>query len=108
MELDYDVYVKSLQETIRSVKENREMERSFMTKEEIRREGVEEGRIVERREMILECLQELASEDASDMLMEELKARIASETDLNLLKKMTRLVIEATSAEEFKRNISNL
>ena len=54
------------------------------------------------------ALKELASEDASDTLMEELKACIASETDLNLLKKMTRLVIEATSAEEFRRNISSL
>lgn len=111
VEID-DVYVKSLQETIRSVKENREMERSFMTKEEIRREGVEEGRIegriVERREMIIECLQELVSEETSVTLLEELRARIASETDLSLLKKMTRLVIEATSAEEFERNISNL
>ena len=99
-----DAYVKSLQETIRGVKENREMERSFMTKEEIR----QEGKIEDRQEIILECLQELEGERAESESIESLKAHIMSETDLDMLKKMTRLVIEASSVEEFKRNISNL
>ncbi len=103
-----DAYVQRLQETIRSIKENREMERSFMTKEDIRREGVEEGRIEVLRDMISECLQNLVCEKTSTTLPEELKNRIMSETDINVLKKMTRLVIEATSIEEFERKISNL
>lgn len=101
-----DAYVKALQKTIRSVKENRELERSFMTLDEIRQMGKEEGiaigKLNARREDVLEFLQELGD------VSESLKARIMSETDVDVLKTMLKTVRVATSMEEFEKHISNL
>lgn len=93
-----DAYVKKLQDTIRSVKENREMERSFMTWEDIRRESKAEG----KQEDVLELLEELGK--VSDVLQD----RIMSEGRLDVLKLMLKAASKASSIEEFEKQISNL
>ena len=97
-----DAYVKTLQQTIRSVKENRELERNFMTLDEIRQAGIVEGMLQARKEDIFGFLQELGD------IPEGLRARIMSETDIDVLKAMIKIAIAAASIEEFEKNISNL
>lgn len=93
-----DVYVRKLQDTIRRVKENREMERSFMTWEDIRREIKAD----DRKEVILELLEELGE------VSQSLNERIMSENRIRILKSMTKLAIKASSIQEFEEQISNL
>lgn len=113
-----DAYVKVLQKAIRRVKDNRELERSFMTLDEYRQWGREEGRaegreegreegIVEgmlraRREDLMELMQELGD------IPEALKDRIMSEADIDVLKSMLKVVRTVTSIEEFNKQITNL
>ena len=100
-----DVYVMKLQDTIRRVKENKEMERSFMTLEEIRKAGKEEGRIEVRNEVkesILTVLNKLGTVSV------ELKSSIMSKEQMSDLTSMLILASRATSIEEFEEQISNL
>ena len=97
-----DDYVKELQKTIRSIKENRELERSFMTWEDIRREARWEGKLEGKREAIMELLEDLG------IIPEELKNRIMSETKEEELKLMFKFASKATSFEDFKDNISTM
>ena len=93
-----DAYVRKLQETIRSLKENRELESSFMTWEDIRQESKAE----ERKEIILELLEELGE------VSQNLNELILSENRMRILKSMTKLANQAKSIEEFEEQISNL
>lgn len=121
-----DEYVKVLQKTIRRVKENRELERSFMTLDEYRQwgkaegyaeghaeglaeghaeghaEGLTEGMLRARREDIVRFLQKL--EDIPDSL----SARIVSETDMDVLNAMLDAAVSTASIEEFEKKCSNL
>lgn len=101
-----DAYVRKLQDTIRSVKENRELERGFMTLEEIRQlgisEGMKEGMKEGMREVILVLLEELGE------ISKDTKARIMSEIEIDALKAMTKIAKKATSMKEFEEQISNL
>lgn len=93
-----DAYVRKLQETIRSVKENRELESSFMTWEDIRQESKAEG----IKESIFLLLGELGQ------ISESTEETILFENRMSILKVMLKKANQAKSIEEFEEQISNL
>ena len=93
-----DAYVKGLQQSIRSVKESKEMERSFMTLEELQ----EWAKIELSREYVLELLESLG------MISEALEKRIMSEEELEVLKVMVKAAAKAESLQQFEELISEL
>ena len=99
-------YVKELQQSIHSVKENRKLENSFMSLEEIREagraEGRLEGRLEGKREAILEFLEELGE------ILLSLKERIMSETDAATLKSMLKAASSAVSYADFEEKMKSL
>ena len=97
-----DEFVKELQRSIRSIKESRELEREFMTWEDIRREAREEGKLEIQRENIMDFLEELG------VIPEDIKCHIMSEIRESALKNMLRAASKATSFEDFKEKISDL
>lgn len=101
-----DAYVKTLQRTIRRVKENRELERSFMTLDEIRQlgkeEGLAEGMLRARKKDIFDFLK------GKGEVSESLKARIMSEKNVESLKSMLKMVVSVASVDEFEEKITNL
>lgn len=103
-ETDYDDdFVKKLQESIRRIKSDREMEERFMIFEEMlrdeRAEGKAEGRAEGKAEAVLELLEELGD------VPESLRSKIATENDLELLTKWLRLAAKANSLNEFLDNM---
>ena len=106
-----DDFVEKLQNTIRRIKSNREMEERFMIFEEMLRderaegkaEGIAEGKaegIAEgKTEAVLEMLLELMSNLGE--IPDELRNRITSEKDLETLKKWHRLAARSESLDEF-------
>ena len=101
-----DEYVKGLQRTIRKIKNSRELEQSFMSWEDIRRdarwEGKLEGIAEGKRESVLDFLEELGS------VPEDITSRIMSETREDVLKLMIKAASKASSIEEFRNKISEL
>ena len=97
-----DAYVKELQQSIHSVKENRKLENSFMSLEEIREMGRAEGRLDGKRESILEFLEELGE------IPRSLKERIMSETDAATLKSMLKAAGSAVSYADFEEKMKSL
>ena len=101
-----DEYVKGLQQTIRRIKKNRELERSFMTWDDIRRdarlEGKIEGRLEGKREIILKFLEDLGS------LPSHIEELIMSEVEPSILDSMSKAAATATSFSDFEEKISNL
>ena len=103
-ETDYeDDFVKKLQESIRRIKSDREMEERFMIFEEMlrdeRAEGKAEGKEEGKAEAVLELLEELGD------VPESLGSKIATENDLELLTKWLRLAAKANSLNEFLDNM---
>ena len=98
-----DEFVKKIQASIRRIKESREMERRFMTFEELlqdqRREGRSEGRVSGKSEAVLELLQDIGP------VPKELRERIASETDLKKLTAWLKAAAKAESVEAFAAGI---
>ena len=106
-----DDFVEKLQNTIRRIKSNREMEERFMIFEEMLRderaegkaEGIAEGKaegIAEgKTEAVLEMLLELMNDLGE--IPDELRNRITSEKDLETLKKWHRLAARSESLDEF-------
>ena len=95
-EKDYkDAYVKKLQESIRQVKESREMEERFMLFQEMLREERTEGILFGKAEDVVELLEELGP--VSDKVHE----KIMTEKSLETLKKWHKLAAKAESMEEF-------
>ena len=98
-----DDFVEKLQNTIRRIKSNREMEKRFMIFEEMLRderaegkaEGIAEGKTEAVLEMLLELMNDLGE------IPDELRNRIASEKDLETLKKWHRLAARSESLDEF-------
>lgn len=86
-----DTYVKELQNAVRHIKTSREMEGRYMIFEEMMRDEYAAGKI----DAILELL-----EEAGDV-SEELKAKIASVSDLKVLSKWLRLAAKAETIEQF-------
>ena len=97
-----DAYVKDLQRSIQRVKNNRELERSFMSLDEFRKLGIKEGKLQARREIVLKFLSKLGE------VPESLQERIMSETDIDVLDIMIDNVVVSASIEEFEEKISNL
>ena len=98
-----DDFVEKLQNTIRRIKSNREMEERFMIFEEMlrdeRAEGKAEGIAEGKAEAVLEMLLELMSNLGE--IPDELRNRITSEKDLETLKKWHRLAARSESLDEF-------
>ena len=98
-----DDFVEKLQNTIRRIKSNREMEERFMIFEEMLRderaegkaEGIAEGKTEAVLEMLLELMKDLGE------IPDELRNRITSEKDLETLKKWHRLAARSESLDEF-------
>ncbi|MCF2669435.1 hypothetical protein [Faecalicatena contorta] len=98
-----DDFVEKLQDTIRRIKSNREMEERFMIFEEMLRderaegkaEGIAEGKAEAVLEMLLELMNDLGE------IPDELRNRITSEKDLETLKKWLRLAARSESLDEF-------
>ena len=98
-----DDFVEKLQDTIRRIKSNREMEERFMIFEEMLRderaegkaEGIAEGKTEAVLEMLLELMNDLGE------IPDELRNRITSEKDLETLKKWLRLAARSESLDEF-------
>ena len=97
-----DTFVRQLQDSIQRVKQNREMERQYMLLEDLLKEERKAEAIKVRREVILECLEDLGE------ISERLHSRIMSETDINMLKYMQKIALKADSLDEFEKLISNL
>lgn len=102
-----DDFVEKLQNTIRRIKSNREMEERFMIFEEMLRderaegkaEGIAEGKAEAVLEMLLELMKDLGE------IPDELRNRITSEKDLETLKKWHRLAARSESLDEFLKKM---
>ena len=90
-----DDFVEKLQNTIRRIKSNREMEERFMIFEEMLRDERAEGKAEAVLEMLLELMNDLGE------IPDELRNRITSEKDLETLKKWLRLAARSESLDEF-------
>ena len=101
-----DEYVKGLQQTIRNIKKNRELEREFMTWDDIRRdaklEGKIEGQLEGKKEIILTLLEDLGT------IPPHIEERIMSEFNSSVLNSMSKAAATATSFSDFEEKISNL
>lgn len=98
-----DAFILQLQNTVRKVKSNREMEGRFMVFEEMlkdeRAEGKEEGRQEECAENILLWLRELGN------VSEELTEKIINETDMSVLRQYLKCAAKAETVEQFMEQI---
>ena len=103
-----DEYVRQLQNFIRSLKENREMESNYMRwaweafQQDREDEAREEGKIEGKIESVLDILNELGE------IPKELEEKITSETKIEVLKTMVKTASKATSVSEFEEQISKL
>ena len=97
-----DAFVRELKETIRNVKQNRDMERQYMLIEDLLREEA----VKAKSDTLKECILELI--EAEDIINEALQNRIMSETNITKLKSMYRAAIRAKSLEQFQEMIANL
>ena len=94
-----DDFVEKLQNTIRRIKSNREMEERFMIFEEMLRDERAEGKAEAVLEMLLELMSNLGE------IPDELRNRITSEKDLETLKKWHRLAARSESLDEFLKKM---
>ena len=99
-----DGYVRQLQNSIRSLKENREVENNYMkwAWEAFKQDREDEIREEAKRESVLDILNELGE------IPKGLEERIMSETRLDVLKSMVKIAAHATSFLEFEEKISKL
>ena len=113
-----DAYVRQLQKSIRSVKKNRGLERSFMAwidirdeirdemrdeiKDEVREEVKDEVREDSIREVIMEFLNELGE------IPKEIENFILSETRIDVLKNMVKVAATTKSFSDFENKITSL
>lgn len=102
-----DDFVERLQNSIRKVKEDREMEERYMLLQEMlkeeRGEGKEEGRKEGRSEGLLFSLMVILQKLGE--FPEELQQRIMSEKDPEVLQKWISLAVRAESLEIFQKNM---
>lgn len=103
----HDIYVKQLQNSIRHIKESREMEERFMILEEMlrderaagRREGLQEGELNGQRAMLRSFLEDLGS------IPPELEKKLFEESDATVLKNWLKIAATSKSIEEFIQKI---
>ena len=101
-----DSYVKQIQNTIRSIKENREMECRYqfagdMLVREFKK-GKSEGKLEAKRNDIIELLEDLGE------ISNHTYGRIMSENREDALKIMHKAAAKADSLEQFEEMVSNL
>ena len=94
-----DDFVARLQESVRYVKESREMEERYMLLDELIKTERKEGKVEERIEAIQELLEEVG------IIPKALKERLESETDLNMLRRWHKTAAKAQSIEQFMEEI---
>lgn len=94
-----DEFVKQIQESIRRVKSNREMEGRHMLFEELLRDERKEGRIEGRAEMLVELLQDLGE------VPENLRKKIMAQRDSQILREWAKKALIFSSIEEFEKNM---
>ena len=90
-----------LHKRVSELKQRRELEASFMTLEEYMRQEIEEGLADGFAENILDLLSDYGS------IPEELKHKILAQSDIDVLKKWSKLAARSTSIEEFEKSISD-
>ena len=100
-----DDYVQRLQDSIRQIKSEREMEERYMILEQMlkdeRREGRSEGRISGISESLISLL-----EVKFGAVPEELREKINSVQDSSALNKWFKLAAKAESLEDFQKEIA--
>lgn len=98
-----DDFVNSLQKSVQTIKENRKWEEHFMGWYDVMQdemaEARAEGRAEGRAEVVFELLEDLGE------VPEELRTKIMSETDLDLLSRWTKLAAKADSLEQFLKEM---
>ncbi len=94
-----DEFVKKLQATVREVKKSREMGARYMTFQELLKDERAEGRVEERRKVIIEFLEELGE------VPENLQEKIRQVNDLNVLKTWSKIAAKAKSVAQFEKDI---
>lgn len=98
-----DDFIKKLQDSIKNVKQSREMEERYMLLEELlKREyktGKAEGKVESKIESIIHFLEE------KDSISNELKVQIMEQKDMNILEKWLKLAVQADSIEQFEKNM---
>ena len=90
-----DDFVKSLQNSVASVKKSREMEERFMLLELMLQDERKEGRAEGKAEGIIELLEEVGA------VPEELRERIMNENNFVTLKRWLKLAAKADSIDQF-------
>ena len=90
-----DAYVQKLQESVRHVKESREMEERFMLFQEMLREERTEGMLFGKAGSVIELLEEIGP------VSDEVREKIMTEKNLETLGKWLKLAAKAESMEEF-------
>lgn len=90
-----DEFVKSLQDSVASIKVSREMGERFMLFEELLKDERKEGKAEGRAECIIELLEELS------VVQEELRNKILEEQNILVLKRWFKLAAKAESIEQF-------
>ena len=97
---DYgDEFVRSLQKSVKAVKESREMEGRYMLFEELLREERAEGKEEGRAEGIIEVLLSIL-EDLGE-ISGELEGKIREETDPEIIKEWCRIAAKCESIPDF-------
>ena len=98
-----DSFVRHLQVTIDTIKQNRSMEERYMLLEEMMRnekqEGKQEGNIEGKQEFLLTALESKFS------ISTDLKEKIISETDINKRNTWFKLSLQASSQEHFEKSM---
>lgn len=94
-----DKYISQLQQSIRCIKENRMMEERYMLFEEMLRDERAEGKAEGKAEDVLNLLED------SGPVPDDLRVRIMSEKDMEVLKRWLRLSVEVSSPEEFLKKM---
>ena len=94
-----DPFVKHLQNTIDTIKQDRSMEERYMLLEEMMRNEKQEG----RQEIAVQFL--LDSLNSKFSVSTALSKKISSETDMNKLQSWFQLSLKVTSLEDFEKNM---
>ena len=94
-----DPFVRHLQNTIDTIKQDRSMEERYMLLEEMMRNEKQEG----RQEIAVQFL--LDSLNSKFSVSTALSKKISSETDMNKLQSWFQLALKVTSLEDFEKNM---
>ena len=94
-----DDFVNTLQKSVQSIKENRELEVHFMGWYEMLRDEREEGKAEGLGLAIMELLSELGA------VPEAVSSKIMQETDATILTQWLKLASKSGSVEQFMENM---